>query len=358
MTFKTDVLACLSPQTVEAPVYVPDLTRWYTWNHTWGTLPRQWKTYSLPQVARAMGVPIWMPIRPWRVETPGVKIVTVERGGERVTRFETSAGVLIARWSLGEDDEWWQVEYPIKREEDLPAALELVRSRTYILDLSQLTVSRAEVGQDGILALELPRRPYSDLLHDFLGWGKGLLMLSAPEVQEMLDALEEKLRRLVQEVATLQGHVILAPDNLDGQFISPKAFAKHLADSYAHTTETLHAHEKRLVVHVGGPIRHLLEPLARQGVDALEGICGPPQSDATLAQARAITGPDVTLWGGIAQDLLLDPHTDRELEAAVAQAVKEARGDGRMILGVADQVPVEAQVERLETLPRLIARAA
>jgi hypothetical protein len=304
-----------------------------------------------------MGVPIWMPIRPWRVETRGVKVVTIERGRERVTRYETSGGVLIARWTLGEDDEWWQVEYPVKEKEDLPAALELVRSRTYVLDLSQLTVSRAEIGQDGILALELPRRPYSDLLHDFLGWGQGLLMLAEPEVQEMLDALEEKLERLVQQIATLEGQVVLAPDNLDGSFISPNVFADHLAASYRHTTETLHAHDKCLVVHVGGPIRHLLEPMARQGVDAVEGICGPPQSDASLSEARALTGPDVTLWGGIPQDVLLEPRTDREFEAAVTQAVQEAQGDDRLILGVADQVPVGAQVERLEVLPRLIAQA-
>jgi hypothetical protein len=38
----------------------------------------------------------------------------------------------------------------------------------------------------------------------------------------------------------------------------------------------------------------------------------------------------------------------------VAQAVREARGDGRTILGVADRVPVDAELGRLETIPGLV----
>lgn len=41
-------------------------------------------------------------------------------------------------------------------------------------------------------------------------------------------------------------------------------------------------------------------------------------------------------------------------EAAVAEAARQARGDGRMILGVADRVPVEADIDRLAALPRLL----
>ena len=39
--------------------------------------------------------------------------------------------------------------------------------------------------------------------------------------------------------------------------------------------------------------------LAEAGVDGVEGIAGPPQSDITLAEARQLAGPGITLWGGI-----------------------------------------------------------
>jgi hypothetical protein len=206
------------------------------------------------------------------------------------------------------------------------------------------------VGEDGVLALEIPRRPYSDLLHDYLGWGEGLLLLGESLVAEILAALEGALQRLVEQAARLPGQIVFSPDNLDGQFISPMAFERHLAASYKRTTEVVHRQGKHLLVHVGGPIRRLLAPLAAVGVDGVEGVAGAPQSDATLAEARALAGPTFTLWGGIPQDLLLSTYDRRAFDAAVECAAREASGDARAILGVADRVPIDADLDRLQAI--------
>jgi hypothetical protein len=151
--------------------------------------------------------------------------------------------------------------------------------------------------------------------------------------------------------------LVFSPDNLDGQFISPRAFNRYLADSYRRTADVLHQQNKRLVVHIGGPVRHLLTALVETGVDGFEGVSGTPQSDLTLAQARAAVGPAATLWGGIPQDFVLETHEQQEFEEAVAKAVQDAKGDGRMILGIADRVPVGVDLKRLEAIPRLIKRS-
>jgi hypothetical protein len=284
----------------------------------------------------------------------GARVLETESHEERVVRAETSFGTLTSRWTLGPDGDWWQVEYPVKSAQDLAAALEVVKARSYTLDTTGLEPTLAQVGDDGIVALELPRRPYSDLLHEFLGWGEGLMLLSNPIVQEMLDVLDRELQRLIEQVAGLPGAVVLSPDNLDGQYISPKMFAKHLAPSYEQTVSALQPRGKVLVVHVGGPIRHLVQPLAKVGVHGLEGISSAPQSNASLAEAREIAGPNLTLWGGIAQDYLQDAHDWEIFEDSVRQAALEARADSRMILGIADRVPVNAQIARLEALPKLV----
>jgi hypothetical protein len=294
---------------------------------------------------------------PGRVETPGVQVTTAETGEERIIRYETSAGILTARWTLGPDSDWWQKEYPVKSKDDLAGVLELAAARTYSVDARVLEGWEAEVGSDGILAIELPRRPYSDLLHDFLGWSEGLLFLREPIIGEIIDTLEAKLQRFVRDVAQLPGQLVLSPDNLDGQFISPKACEQYLSTSYRRTTEALHAHGKRLIVHIGGPIRRLLGPLAQAGVDGFEGVAGAPQSDLSLTQARELVGPRPVLWGGIAQDYLLRTREQVEFRAAVAEAVREAQGDKRIILGVADRVPVQADLTRLRALPELIRQA-
>lgn len=354
MNTQVDLLTCLAGGDGENLLYLPDLTLWYTYHRSRNTLPDKWQTVSLSDIARAMGVPIWCPVRPWRVETPGMTITTTEQAGERLVISETPAGTLRSRWVLGPDGEWWQTDYPVKSEADLAAALALVQARTYIIDSAGLEQKLAEVGQDGIVAIELPRRPYSDLLHEFLGWSEGLLFLGETVVEDMVAVLENKLQQLVQELAGLPGQVIFSPDNLDGQFISPAAFRQHLAGSYRLSADTLHRQHKLLLVHIGGPIKRLLAGIAEAGVDGVEGIAGAPQSDLSLAEARSLVGPGLALWGGIAQDVLLDTYDQASFEDAVARAASEASAGCRMIVGVADRVPVNANLSRLEAIPGLI----
>ena len=358
MPLRKDILARFSGESDGRPLYLPDLTLWYGWHRGRGTLPERWADASLPRIARDLGVPVWLTAQPWRVESPGVDIRTTEQDGERVTTTETSAGTLTARWTLGPDGAWWQTEYPVKVAGDLEAAMEIVRARTYTLDAGEQEGLCAEVGEDGVLAIEIPSRPYADLVQEFLGWSEGLMLLmdAPPAIPEMVAVLEEKLQHLVREVAQLPGCIVLSPDNLDGQFLSPMAFEEYLTESYRLTAQTLHAHDKRLLVHVGGPARRLLSPLAASGVDGVEGVAGPPQGDASPADAREIVGPVFTLWGGIPQEFLHDLHDLQAFEDAVVQAARDARGDGRMLLGVADRVPVDAELSRLEAIPSLIER--
>jgi hypothetical protein len=128
-----------------------------------------------------------------------------------------------------------------------------------------------------------------------------------------------------------------------------------MAESYKRTAEMLHDTGKRLVVHVGGPIRRLLQPLSEAGVDVFQGISGPPQSDATMLEARDLVGVEPVLWGGIAQDALLSTYGEEQFREAVTQAMKEINGDSRMVLGISDKVPVDALVDRLQFIGDLIA---
>jgi len=116
----------------------------------------------------------------------------------------------------------------------------------------------------------------------------------------------------------------------------------------------LHQHSKGLIVHIGGPVRRLIPMLAEAGIDTLEGISGPPQSDCTLAQARELAGPGLTLWGGIPQDVLMQEHSEAAFQQHIESALNQARNDPRMILGVVDRVPTEALDHRLVSLALIL----
>lgn len=331
--------------------FVPDLTLWHRWHAARGTLPAAWAGRGLRDIARELGVPAWQPVRPWRIELDGASLETAESATERVVRWSAGGATLRATWVRGPDDDWWQSEHPVKGADDLAAALAVVEARRYAVDEPVAEAARAAAPGDPVV-LELPMRPYAELFHGFLGWTEGLmLLLEQPDaVQRLLDALESRLESLVARVAAMPGDLVLSPDNLDGSFISPASFDEHLAPSYRRACDALHAAGKRLVVHVGGMCRGLLAGLAAAGVDAVEGVCGAPQSDATVAEARALCGPGMTLWGGVAQDLLLPATGAEAFERAARAALAEARENGPAVLGVADRVPVAAVPERLAAL--------
>jgi hypothetical protein len=329
-----------------SPLFLPDLTLWYRWHGERGTFPAGWEGDSLSSICRRQGLAVWQPVRPWRLEYRGLRVEHSQSKDVRETRWHTSSGALLARWTLGPDGDWWQTDYPTTTAALLPGAEEIVRSLSYLPEPDRVENAREEVGEDGVVAVELPMRPLSDLLHSYLGWSEGLLLLwESPElIRRLVEVLEGKLQALLDALAGLPGDLFLSPDNLDGQFLSPDMFSEHLAPSYRESVRRLRG--VPLVVHAGGPLRSLLPSLAACGVSAVEGVSGPPQSDAALAEARAAAGPGLTLWGGIPQDAVLPAAGAQDFESALARALAEARRP-RMILGIADRVPPEAVTERL-----------
>jgi hypothetical protein len=349
MTDRDEAIARFKQGGEGYPIFLPDLTLWHDWHRNRGSLPAGWADYTLPEIARELGFPAWTVVQPWKIETPGVNIQKKETEQERVIRYETGSGTLIERWTYIPGSEWWQTEYPVKSADDFPAALEFVNARTFVLDTMKLQELQHVGAEDMILGISIPIRPFSFVLGDLIGWTNGLIMLKNERsfFQSVIDILESKLEAFMEELVRLQGEVFYSPDNLDGQFLSPGIFQDYFSKSYRISAEILHAHNRCLVVHTGGPIRTLLGLLAGSGVDAVEGVSGPPQSDATLAEARKIAGQSITLWGGIPQNYVMNVFDGKKFEAEVRQAIEEAAGDKRMILGVADRVPVDADVGRL-----------
>lgn len=360
MTARQDILSRFRGDGNETVLYLPDLTMWHAWHQERGSLPPDWQGRSSQHIARELGSPTWWAARPWRMDLVGVEVLTEDRPAEKLIRYQTEAGTLSEKWTLGPDGDWWRTEYPIKTAADIPAARMMVAARSYAIDAADWEQQQSALGENGVLAIEIPQSPYSDLLHTILGWGEGLMLMLGDQrtsILDILEIMESQVQDLARKIATLPGEIVLAPDNLDGQFISPPVFRDHLAQNYRRTADVLHQQDKYLLVHAGGPIKRLLEPLSAAGVDGVQGVAPPPQSDASLTEARQAAGPDLTLWGGIPQDFVLAERSQAEFEAAVRDAVGQARGDARTILGVADKVPVLAELDRLKSLPRIVAES-
>jgi hypothetical protein len=243
MTLRSDILARFKSEGGAAPLFLPDLTLWHAWHRERDTLPSAWRDFTLPQVARHLNAPIWAVMRPWQATTPGIITTSEESVVERVIRHETPFGTLTTRFTRGPDGDWWLTEYPVKSTDDLAAARALIDARSYAINATNLADLREDVGEDGVIALELPMRPYAEILHAFVGWSEGLMLFAGdgrPILLEMLADLEEKVQGLAAQVAALPGDLLLSPDNLDGQYISPRVFRDHFAEGYRMASRSLY----------------------------------------------------------------------------------------------------------------------
>lgn len=332
-----------------------DLSLWIAWHSKRGSMPSMWSGLSQVEIANRLSATGWNLVKPWELIYEGVEIQVKETQDEKLIHLGVGGQSLTASWTLGPDGDWWQTDHLISSPGDFESAIKLASSISYRVDEAVFKdLQSAESA--AVLAIELPKRSLSTLLHEYLGWGEGLLMMGdhEKEVDQLLQTLDSKLYKLTEKCADMPGSVLFCPDNLDGQFISPEMFSRYLAPNYIKTSSKAHAAGKSLGVHVGGSMRRLLKPLADTGVDLVEGVSGLPQSDVPIPEARNQAGTDLILWGGIPQDWLLETTPVEKFKDGVDQAIGHVLEDGRTILGVADRVPVAAQIDRLVMLGDIV----
>ena len=179
MNFKETLLAQFNGLAPIRPLFMPDLSLWFSWHSKRGTLPEAYRESSLADIASALNCPAWTVHTPWRLEHEGIEVTREKSETRRVIQYHTKSGVLSEIWSLGPDGDWWQTEYPVKDEEDLDAAEEIVNSMQYRLKDSRPPEADANPGI--VEVIEVPKTPYSDMLHTLLGWSEGLMLMMAEE---------------------------------------------------------------------------------------------------------------------------------------------------------------------------------
>lgn len=343
---------------VRAPL-LADLRLWHAWHRDRGTLPADASDESLAAACRALGLPAVEYLRPWHVEmSSGVDSRVAE---ERIQRWQfgpDSDHLLTASWEIGPDGDFWQTQYPVQTAEDLRTVIAYLEKRMISVD-SDL-VETMVPPRECVTIVELPSRPFSWLMLELVGWSEGIMLLfDAPDlVAQLLELAEEQIDRLTRLLLKrLPASILLSPDNLDSQFVTPGFFAEHLGASYQSLAQAAHQHDHVVVVHTGGPIASLVKELADAGIDSVAGVAEPPQGDAGISRVIELSDRRVVPWGGIPQDVLM-PVTpvDRAIET-VRTAIAESEHAEFAILGFADHVPIEAEASRIIEMVEVVTRS-
>jgi uroporphyrinogen-III decarboxylase len=174
------------------------------------------------------------------------------------------------------------------------------------------------------------------------------------QIEELLGALTEQGEEILQIAAQSPSQIIRHDGNYDAQLTPPPIYEEYFLPWFQHFTSALHAVGKVVCTHTDGHNDGLMELILESGFDIAEAFTSPPMTNIGVAEARAVWGDRITIWGGIASTMMSVSVPEEEFEAHVRQVLSEAAPGDHFILGTGDNVPTDSSLERIQRVTELV----
>ena len=324
------------------------------------TLPRD------PQDLRLRGLGFDNhPDYPFRIELRSFSSESEYDPEDVRTRIETPAGPVT--FHLHQDAEMKQngislpfvKDYPITSVDDFDAVARVFEDIEVVPTPENYADFHRRVGDRGLAVASGPlaASPIHLLLHELTAMDQ-FFYLHADE-PDALRTFEERLTpffdAMLDALMLCDAEVIFWGGNYDQDLTWPPFFEAEIAPWLKRVADRAQKEGKRLLTHTDGENQNLFPAYPGCGFDVAESVCPAPMTHCSLAELRAGFGSETTVWGGIPSVALLrDSMDDAEFESYLDQIFDELDTGERLILGVSDNVPPDADLDRLRQIAERI----
>jgi hypothetical protein len=356
-------LAILRGETPSRLVWTADITYWIAGRQQDGTARPEWSTEEgYLRLHNELGVlPYYYYEKFWAAEPrydDKVELIETKEGGKSVRRFRAPAG------ELREESVYSPLsssvgitKHFVESESDLDVMLDILRHRRLVpANLADWPERRRLwQGYGGLPCIGLPRSPLSAFFVEWAGVQNGSYLLAdcPQKCDEVLRVMEEQEGPILDAVCELAPPLVHFPDNLSSD-CTTGFYDARMAGGHRRRLDRLHAAGVRSAVHLDGTVRGLLPKLVRSGFDAIEALTPKPGGDLDVDEIRNLADSEtVVLWGGIPGVLFAPPYAWQQMILHLGRLIECWRG-GPFILGVADQVPPDGNVEFCRRIAELI----
>ncbi|MDP7395834.1 MAG: uroporphyrinogen decarboxylase family protein [Lentisphaeria bacterium] len=389
MTHHERMLATVRREPTDLIPWAPRMDLWWIAQRARGTLPPQFEGLSTPGIAdvldvgcrlmradyttdtrpecfvvRALGIDNH-PDLPYRVELRDLPVEFESDGHNFRTTIETSAGTLTMRLRHTTDMERRGISlpfievYPIKSTADLAAVAQVFQHMEVIPTPDGYHDLQATVGERGLAVAggASAASPMHLIMHDMMPMTEFFYLYadSPAELHHLVDSITPVFEAILDTVMMCDCEVAFWGSNYDQNTTWPKFFQAEIAPWLQRVAERLHAGGKYLLTHTDGENQKLLPYYPACNFDIAESVCTQPMTHCTLADVLAGVGERTTVWGGIPSIALLEHSMSDEAFAEYLDQLFASIGTGeRLILGVADDVPPDAILDRLKLIEERI----
>ncbi len=254
------------------------------------------------------------------------------------TRFESPAGVLTTLHERFEGLSWCR-EKLFKTPDDYKALRFFIEDEQYEEDYAEFVRAERAFGGDAIVRAGLKLEPLQALISgELMGIETFCIewMDRRDEVLALYEALVEQRRRLYPLVAESPATHANYGGNVMPEITGPRDFERYYLPHYNEAAEIFHEHGKLLGGHFDANCGPLAASIAKTDLDYIEAFTPAPDTDMTLAEARA-AWPDKTLWLNFPSSLHLRP--DEDVEEATVGLLNELESPAGVIMGITEDVP-------------------
>lgn len=360
MTKRERFLSALKNEKVDCLVWAPNFDYWLHVNTHEGTLPEKYKNMSRNDIVRAIDGYIWnrqSGIRQLCDENVKTKTIMTEEG--TITEITTPLGSVRCkhRKTEGEFRSKHLSEHFIKSVDDIKIKKYITEATHFEPDHQSTLKALEETKDDGIVLNGCPCVPFIQFAKIDAGYNNAFYLWFdyRKEVDELLDVYFKKYLEAVKILADGYADVIATGDNMDGVMITPAIFKEYAIPYYQECKKILSEKGKIFEGHWCGRTENLLPLVPGCGLDVVEAIVTSPMANITLKEALDILDNKVVLQGGIPSVLVCkEGGTKQNFIQYVNEVVLPLKGRKSFILGMSDNVPPNADFERIEMVSKII----
>lgn len=271
------------------------------------------------------------------------------------THYETPVGTLSTlSESVGFTS--WQHEHMFKSPDDYKALLYFIKDEVYELNYEAFARMEQNLGEDAICRSGLGLEPLQALI-------SGHLMDTATFCMEWMDrrdeilllynALVEKRRQVYPLIAQSPASHVNYGGNVVPEIIGLETFQEYYVPHYNEAAEIMHKHGKLIGCHFDANCKLLSKAIAGTGLDYVEAFTPSPDTDMTLAEARAVW-PDKVLWLNFPSSVHL--RGNEEVEQVTTDLLDQAGKVEGLIMGITEDMPPHRWQESCQAIMNRLER--
>jgi hypothetical protein len=388
MTHRQRMLATIRGEQTDQIPWAPRMDLWYIAQRARGTLPPQFVGLNMVEVAEVLDVACHSiggdltlpggrdnrlrglgidnhPDYPYRVELRGLPVESTDDGENLRTRICALAGELLLHLfrstAMARDGISlpFVKSYAIRSVDDFETVAQVFEQLEVIPTPDAYRSFHQRVGEQGLAVARGPvaASPIHLILHELAPMDQFFYLYH--DERAAMHALAERMapffEAALEALVACDAEVVFWGANYDQDLTWPPFFEAEIAPWLKKVSERLHAAGKFVLTHTDGENKRLLPLYPACGFDVAESFCPAPMTRVTLAEMLQGLRPKTTVWGGIPSVALLDDAMSDVVFARYLDELFASIGPGdHLILGVADNVPPDANLERLAEIKRRV----